>query len=239
VLDFLTPGGGIALVVDSVEEMFFEDRRRVAEVQKSGKEGAVKLVFSLCTGEVRGDEQRAWNVCGGLIGGPCGNRFCTKPMKDATCLHCGVALHATYKAPLQEGHGYIQSFSDRSNAESAFFEPYVAPGWFLNSISDLAGQALTQEEWIAFLTYLSKEGIMQEADESNDQDLEAEAFEKSNYWCHLPSPQLLKCPKLPFIVARVLNSKSSKNLGTQFKEEDNTMDKVALAFEDLEAPSSE
>jgi hypothetical protein len=51
-----------------------------------------------------------------------------KPMKDSTCLHCGVALHAAYKAPLQEGQAYILSISDCSNTESTFLEPHVAAG---------------------------------------------------------------------------------------------------------------
>jgi hypothetical protein len=88
-VDFLTPGGGAALVVNSVEEMF-------SEFDEEGqmpfdKEGAVKLIFPLVSGEIELDEDWTWDVCGGLIGGPCGNRFCAKNIADTVPLWCSVS----------------------------------------------------------------------------------------------------------------------------------------------------
>jgi hypothetical protein len=238
-LDFLTPGGGVASVVDSVEEMFYDDERRLAEVEKLEKEGAVKLVFPLYAGELDGaDGVWSWNVCGGLIGGSRGNRFCTKALKGSTYTHCGVASHAVHKAPLEEGHGYIPSINDRSNTESAFLEPYVASARFPNSIKDLASQALTHEEWIAFLTYLPEEGVLQQA-KGNNQELAAEALEKSKLMVSFAVTPATQKPKLPYLVEKVLNTKGSKNLESRFNEENSATDRVELNFEDLEASPPE
>jgi hypothetical protein len=87
--------------------------------------------------------------------------------------------------------------------------------------------------------YLPEEGIMQDVNESN-QELAAEAFEKSKLMVSFAVTPATQKPKLSLVVGtRILNSKSSENLGTGFKEEDHTTDKVVLDFEDLEAPSSE
>jgi hypothetical protein len=151
-LDFLMPGGGVASVVDSVEEMF-ADEERVSSNSKTENQGAVQLVFP-CSNQERGDsDQWHWNLCGGLIGGARGNRFCTKII-DKRYSHCSVASHAVHKAELNKGHGYIPSVNDRSNTESAFLEPCVPSARFPDSINDLASQFLSHEEWIAFLTYL-------------------------------------------------------------------------------------
>jgi hypothetical protein len=225
-------------VVDSVEEMFSEDAKRVSAVETAGKKGVVKLIFPLCTGEVGRDEQWPWDVCGGLIGGPRGNRFCTKPIKDVTYPHCGVGSHVAHKAALQEGHGYIPSIHDRANTESAFLEPNVASDRFPNSIKDLIGQALSHEEWIACLTYLPDEEGSGPSREF-EQDLATQALEKSRMMVSFAITPAAQKAKLPNMVAKVLNSKSAKNLENQFNEEDNTTGKVELSFDDLEAPISE
>jgi hypothetical protein len=240
VMDFLLDARRrhYASVVDSVEEMFLENAKQVSAVEKAGQKGAVKLIFPLCTGEVRVDEQWPWDVCGGLIGGPQGNRFCTKSIKDATYPHCGVGSHVAHKATLQEGHGYIPSIHDRANTESAFLEPNVASARFPNSIKDLIGQALSHEEWIAFLTYLPDKEVMGSSREL-EQESAIQALEKSRMMVSFAITPAAQKTKLPNIVAKILNSKSATNLETRFNEEDDTMDKVELSFENLEAPTSE
>jgi hypothetical protein len=147
-MDFLTPGRGAASTVDSVEEMFLDDKRWFDAGFKSQKDGAVQLIFPLCSGEVGLDKQWPWNLCKGLIGGPRGNRFCTKTLGEGNSVHCGIVSHATNKADLEEGHGYIPKLNDRSNTELAFLEPYVSSAQFPDSINDLAEQALLHEEWV-------------------------------------------------------------------------------------------
>jgi hypothetical protein len=148
-MDFLTPGGGAASMVDgsedSVEEMFF-DKGLLGSNNVGEKPGTVKLVFPLRVGEAGFDDEWLWDLCGGLIGGARGNRFCTKVVKG-NYPHCGVASHATHKAASDEGNGYIPSVNDRSGTESAFLDPPVAASRHPNSIEDLAGQALSHEEW--------------------------------------------------------------------------------------------
>jgi hypothetical protein len=91
-LDFLTPGGGS--MVDSEEERFLEveSEQRVAAAKQ--EKGAVKLLFPLLAGQAGMEEKWPWNVCGGLIGGAGGNRFCTKPITNPAYTHCGIGSHA-------------------------------------------------------------------------------------------------------------------------------------------------
>jgi len=130
--DFLTPGGGAASVVEGevesleVEEMFSEFDEVGSEVEAKREAGAVRLIFPLYNYEEGTEEQWAWNVCGGLIGGPRGTRFCTKIIENLKFPHCGVASHAAHKADLKKGHGYIPSVNDRSNTESAFLSPTLS-----------------------------------------------------------------------------------------------------------------
>jgi hypothetical protein len=137
--------------VDSVEieEVFSEFDHQDGGGVGSGikmEDGAVKLIFPLYNQDREVGEQWLWNVRGGLIGGPRGNRFCTKPVGDSRCPHCGVASPAAHRADLQKGYGCIPSVKDRSNTESAFLSPTLS-GWrFPNSIDDLANQALSHEE---------------------------------------------------------------------------------------------
>jgi hypothetical protein len=65
-MDFPTPSGYAAAVVDSVEEMFSVDKRRMESALENGNDNSVKLVFPLTMGEVDLDIQWPWNVCGGL-----------------------------------------------------------------------------------------------------------------------------------------------------------------------------
>jgi hypothetical protein len=235
-VDFLMPGGDAASMVDSVEEMFLENKKAITTGKLSGQQpGAVKLVFPLCTGELDAIEQWPWNVCGGIIGGARGNRFCTKPVEHAESHHCGVASHAMHKAILQEGTGYIPSVNDRSNTESAFLEPVVSASRFPSSINDLANQALSHEEWVTFLTYLPSEDVMQDSEDIG-LELAAEALEKSKLLVSFAVTPAAKKPKLTYLVSRVLRSKGAKNLENQFNEENRDTDKVEWSFEDLEAP---
>jgi hypothetical protein len=239
VIEFLTPGGGAASsVVDSVDEMFSDEKDAPYNLGKlSGKPDSVKLVFPRQSGSERPDETWDWNLCGGLIGGPRGNRFCTKAV-NADYPHCGVASHAMHKAKLDEGCGYIPSVNSRSGTESAFLEPCVSATRFPSSINDLAEQALSHEEWIAFLTYLP--------DEEDTQDMmnvryeaTAEALEKSKLMVSFAITPANQKPKLTNLVSRILNSKSAKNLEDRFRKEDDDTDKVNLSFEHLEAPVME
>jgi hypothetical protein len=232
-LDFLTPGGGAASMVDSVEEMFSEfDEEGQMPFEK---EGAVKLVFPLVSGEIGLDEDWTWNVCGGLIGGPRGNRFCTKNIADTRECHCGVASHAAHKADLKEGHGYIPSAHDRSNTESAFLSPTLS-GWrFPNSVNDLANQAMSHEQWVAFLTYLPPGKVMHDSSDI-EVEIAAEALEKSKLGVSFAVTPARQKPKLPYLISEIMKPKSAKNLETRFDEEDEAMDKMDLPFSELEAP---
>jgi hypothetical protein len=182
VMDFLMPGGGTASRVesmeDSEEEMFSDDAREVPKEVKTEKEGAVKLTFPICSGEIDLDEQWPWDICEGLIGGVRGSRFCTKLIEGTGLFRCKVASHANHKAELQSGHGYIPSVNDRANTEYAYLEPSVSSSRFPDSINDLADQALSHEEWIAFLTYLPTQEAMEESLYAG-QEMAAEALEKS------------------------------------------------------------
>jgi hypothetical protein len=122
--------------------------------------------------------------------------------------------------------------NDRSNTQSACLEPSVSSARFPSSINDLAGQALSHEEWIAFLTYLPAEEVMQESSYVGE-EMAAEALEKSKLLVSFAvTPARIK-PKVTNIVAKVLGSKSFKQLEPQFKEEGDFMDKMELSFEDL------
>jgi hypothetical protein len=236
VMEFLTPGGGAASVVDSVEEMLFSEKEAPLNV---GKPDSVKLVFPHYIDGVGGVDEAYWNwnLCGGLIGGPRGNRFCTKSV-NVNYPHCGVASHAMHKAKLGEGCGYIPSVKNRSGSESAFLEPCVTSKRFPSSINDLAQQALSHEEWVAFLTYLPDEDDSQD---SNNVRFEAtaEALEKSKLMVSFAITPANQKPKLPNLVSRILNSKSTYNLEDRFRKEDDDTDKVELSFEHLEAPVME
>jgi hypothetical protein len=233
-LDFLTPGGGAASVVDSVEEMYSEFD---GEVQNPfDQEGAVKLVFPRMHGEIGLEDDWTWDVCGGLIGGPRGNRFCTKNIADANESHCGVASHAAHKADLKEGHGYIPSANDRSNTESAFLSPTLS-GWrFPNSVDDLANQAMSHEQWVAFLAYLPTSKVMQDSSDVGV-EIAAEALEKSKLGVSFAVTPARQKPKLPYLVSEIMKPKNS-NLETLFDKEDEAMDKMDLSFKELEAPIS-
>jgi hypothetical protein len=230
-------------VEDSVEieEVFSEFDHQDGGAVGSGiktEEGAVKLIFPLYNQDGEVGEQWPWNVCGGLIGGPRGNRFCTKPVGDSRYPHCGVASHAAHKADLQKGYGCIPSVKDRSNTESAFLSPTLS-GWrFPNSINDLANQALSHEEWVAFLSYLPTNEVM-EASKDVEVELAAEALEKSKLLVSFAITPARKKPKLPFMVSKIMQDKDAKNLESRFAEEDDPMDKMGLlSFKDLEAPTS-
>jgi hypothetical protein len=72
-----------------------------------------------------------------------------------------------------------------------------------------------------------------------EQELAAKALEKSKMMVSFAITLTAQKPKLPNVVARVLNSKSASNLETRFNEECDATDKVDLSFEDLEAPVSD
>jgi hypothetical protein len=52
VMDFLTPSGYAASMVDSVEEMFSVDKKRMETEFENGNDNVVKLIFPLCMREV-------------------------------------------------------------------------------------------------------------------------------------------------------------------------------------------
>jgi hypothetical protein len=243
-LDFLlTPGGGAASMVgsleDSVEEMFSEEATMVDKKNLVKEDdGLGRLIFPLCSGEVGLDKQWTWNLCGGLIGGARGTRFCTKSVEGTGLTHCKVASHVIHKAELQEGHGYIPSVNDRANTESAYLDPWVSSACFPNKINDLAGQALLHDEWIAFLTYLPTEEDMQESSYVG-QEMAAEALEKSKLLVSFAvTPARIK-PKLTNLITKALKSKSTMRLEPRFNEEDDSMDKMELSFENLGAPDAQ
>jgi hypothetical protein len=176
--DVLMPGGGAASVVGSVEDSV-EDVFSEFEVGVKTEKGAVKLIFPLYDQYGGGvSEPWCWSVCGGLIGGARGNRFCTKIIEDPNVPHCGVASHAAHKADLKQDHGYIPSVNDRLNIVSAFLSPTLSNRHFPNSINDLASQALSHEEWVASLAYLPTKQVMERSSEV-EVEIATEALEKS------------------------------------------------------------
>ena len=151
--------------------------------------------------------------------------------------HCGVASHAAHKADLKKGHGYIASVNDRSNTESAFLSPTLSGERFPSSINDLTGQALSHEEWVAFLAYLPTREVMK-ASKDVELEIAAEALEKSKLFVSFAVTPARQKPKLPFLVSRIMRSENTRNLESRFKEDDDSMDKMGLlSFKDLEAPS--
>jgi hypothetical protein len=126
---------------------------------------------------------------------------------------------------------------DRSNTESAFLSPTLS-GWrFPNSINDLAGHALSHEEWVAFLLHLPRNKVM-EVSKDVEAELAAEALKKSKLLVSFAITPARKQPKLPFVVSKIMQDKDAKNLESRFAEEDDPMDKMGLlSFKDLEAPA--
>jgi hypothetical protein len=161
-MGFSAAGEGARSMVDSKEEMFDEIEAKLSTAQEKV---AVRLVFPLLTGQIGLEEQWLWNVCGGLIGGARGNHFCTKPVKDRRYSHCGVGSHTLHKANLEEGHGYIPSMTDRSNTESAFLEPSVNAARFPGAFTEVLGQSLSHDEWLASFTVLP---TVEEMDKSTE-----------------------------------------------------------------------
>jgi hypothetical protein len=163
-VDFSTPGEDAGLRVDSEEEMFAEvesNQHGSAEKQDSD---AVKLLFPLLTGAVGMEEEWPWNICGGLIGGARGSRFCTKLCESSVYSHCGVGSRAVHKAKLEERRGYIPTnVSDRANMESAFLEPSIDAARFPGTSTELLGQSLFYEEWIESMTVLPTVQEMKES----------------------------------------------------------------------------
>jgi hypothetical protein len=239
-MDFLMPGEGAASVVDSAEEMFAAEDQMMLETRNTGvSSDTVKLVFPLRTGEIGLDYNWPWNLCGGLIGGTSGNRFCTKVIKNPYHPHCGIASHAAHEAELYDGHGYIPSMRGRANTEAVFLEPNVTATRFPNKFNDIIGQTLSHEEWIAFLTFLPWEETLDESLKNEGQELTAEAVEKSKLQVPFAITPAIKKPRHTTLVSSILNSRSSKNLETRFREEGKATGKVELSFEKLEAPKGE
>jgi hypothetical protein len=114
-----------------------------------------------------------------MIGGPRGSRFCTKSIDGGECLHCGLGSHSAHKAKLQPGYGHIPSATDRANTEQAFLMPFVSGSHFPDSFNDLASQAMSHEEWLAFLTYLPATDEMRALNDDMDVEIASEALEKS------------------------------------------------------------
>jgi hypothetical protein len=178
VLGFSTPGGSR---VDSEEEMFAEressDQPFSAEKQEKG---AVKLVLPLLVGQLGMENEWIWKICGGLIGGARGSRFCTKPINDPRHAHCSVVSHTVHKAPSEEGHGHIPNVLDRGNTELAFLEPSVDPARYPGVFTELLGQSLSREEWIASITILPTVREMEESTKIGH-EMVAEVMEKARY----------------------------------------------------------
>jgi hypothetical protein len=128
--------------------------------------------------------------------------------------------------------------NDCSNTESAYLVPSVSSAGFPNSINDLAGQVLSHKEWIAFLTYLPTMEVMQESSYVG-QEMAAETLEKSKLLVYFAVTPACITPKLTHLVSKVLNSKSGLKLEPRFKEEDNSMDKMELSFEDMGDPAAQ
>jgi hypothetical protein len=231
-VDFSTPGGGS--MVDSEEERFLEVEAEQRVSAAKQEKGAVKLLFPLLAGQVGMEEKWPWNVCGGLIGGAGGNRFCTKLITNPAYTHCGIGSHAVHKANLQEGHGYIPNVSDRAKA---YLEPSIDASRFPGSFSELLGQSLSYEGWLASFTVLpTREEIEESAEVGHE--LVAEVMEKSRHIVSFAVTPAAKKPRLTNVVSNILNSKSAKNLASRFDDEGFT-DKVEMSFEELEAPRSE
>jgi hypothetical protein len=147
---------------------------------------------------------------------------------------CKVASHANHKAELQSGHGCIpSSVNDRSNTKSAYLEPPVSSNRFLDSINDLADQALSCEEWIAFLTYVPTQEAIKESLYVG-QEMAAKALEKSKLLVSFPVTPAQVRPKLTNLVAVALTSKNDMQLEPRFQEDD-YMRKMELSSEELAA----
>jgi hypothetical protein len=228
--------GSVASVVDSdVEgEEMYSDFEGPGGFNRSKKKtpGAVKLIFPLCLGDEGLDDQWSWNVCGGMIGGPRGSRFCTKSIDGGEYSHCGLGSHSAHKAKLQPGHGYIPSVTDRANTESAFLSPSISGSHFPDSFYDLAGQAMSHEEWLAFLTYLPTAEEMRASGEDMDIEIASEALEKSKLLVSFAVTPAQKKPKMQVLMSQIMGTKNPRNLGSQFEEEE-AMDKMVLPFADL------
>lgn len=239
-MDLSAQGDGAGgSILDSEEEMFvnLEAKRLDVIGLKRESADAVKLVFPLVTGQVGVDDAWPWNVCGGLIGGPRGNRFCTKIISSPSHPHCGVGSHAAHKATISEGHGYIPSVTGRSNVESAYLTPSIAAARFPSAFSEILGQCLTHEQWIASFTVLPTEEEMERSGEVGS-ELMSEVVERSKHIVSFAVTPATKKPRLTNVVSRILNSKSVKNLSSRFDDEGSPTDKVDLSFEDLEVLES-
>jgi hypothetical protein len=179
-LSFSSPHVGVSSPVDSEEELFDGVSINPPSTAEKQEKNKVNLVFPLLTGALGVEGEWPWNVCGGLIGGARGNRFCTKPIRDSSHSHCGVGSHAVHKAFIEEGHGYIPSVTDRANTESVFLNPSVNAARFPGAFSELLQQSLTHEEWINSLTVLPTVEEMEESTETGH-ELVAEVMEKSRH----------------------------------------------------------
>lgn len=120
-------------------------------------------------------------------------------------MHCGLGSHSTHKAKLQPGHGHIPSVTDRANTES---------------FNDLAGQALSHEEWLAFLTHLPTADKMVALGDDVDIEIASEALEKSKLLVSFAVTPAHKKPKMQVLMSQIMGTKSARNLGPQFEEED-------------------
>jgi hypothetical protein len=205
-LDFSTPGGGGgSMVEDSEEERFVEVEADQCVAAAKQEEDAVKLLFPLLTGQVGMEEKWPWNVCGGLIGGASGNRFCTKLITNQAYTHCGTGSHAVHKANLQEGHGYIHTVSDR--AKAYFLKPSIDAARFPGSFSELLGQSLLREGWLASFTVLPTREEIEESAEVGP-----EVIEKSRQVVSFTVTPATKKSRLANVVSNILNSKVPRTL---------------------------
>ena len=167
-----------------------------------------------------------------------GNRFCTKLIKDTDTPRCGVASHAAHKADLKQDHGCTpRSANDHSNTESAFVSSTLSGRHFPSSIDDLAGQALSHEEWVTFLVRLPAREVMEESSEV-EVEMAAKALKRSKLLVSFAVAPAKQKPGLPLLVSQIMKTKSALNLESRFdKENDTSADKIGLlTFDDLEAP---
>lgn len=192
---------------DGKEEVFsvYDDHvgLNVVETVLKPVVGAVQLIFPLRVGD--GDGQWCWNICGGLIGGQRGKRFCTKNILGTNFSHCGVGSHSMNKASLEPEHGYPQCDRSGKNTESAHISPSVSGSHFPNSINDLAGQALSHEEWVAFLAHLPNEREVSES-EGLDFEIAAEALEKSKMLVSFAVTPARQKSKLPVLMSQIMET---------------------------------
>jgi hypothetical protein len=130
------------------------------------------------------------------------------------------------------------SVTDRSNTESAFLEPSVDAAPFPGAFPELLGQCLSHDAWIASFTVLPTVEEMENSSEVHH-ELVAEVMEKAKHIVSFAITLAKKKTMFSNLVSRVLNTKSLKNLSSWFNDEDSSMDKVELSFENLEAPISQ